>query len=207
MEEKKKCAAVSNCTVSADSLACRIREWRPFSPRWYSYKHKSAGVRYETCFSIERCSLAWVHGPFECGAFPDLKRFQLFINKNFEEGVRVIRDGSYSDVRRELPPDESNEQYKLYAIIRARHKTLNARLKNVFVLSDCFQHKPCLHAYSFQAVANITRLMLQGTNPLFQEHISYFWRFITPSYVVWKEISIFSDSLCKKVLLAVLFYL
>ena len=143
-----------------------IYEPSPFSPKWFSYKNKGPGVRYEVGVAIESGDIVWAHGPFPCGAWPDLKIFREGMKKTLAPGEMVIADGTYKDDRFHTPPflDESCREF--YATVRAHHETANKRLKQFNILSSRFRHHRSLHSFCFHSVANITKINL-STEPLF----------------------------------------
>ncbi len=65
------------CNISDEGTDCSIFEPTPFSPRWYYHKLKGPSLRYEVGVSIGQVHIAWVHGPWPCGTFPDLKMFRI----------------------------------------------------------------------------------------------------------------------------------
>ncbi len=64
---------LKNCWISVDGTDFRIREPTPFSPKWFSYKFKGAGLRYEVGLLLETGDIVWVNGPFSCGKWIDLE--------------------------------------------------------------------------------------------------------------------------------------
>lgn len=50
----------------------------------------------------------------------------------------------------------------------ARHETVNSRIKQFAVLTNAFRHDLDLHYKCFHAVANITQLMIENDEPLYQ---------------------------------------
>lgn len=154
--------------MSVDGTDCRIREPAPFDSKWYSHKFKGAGLRYEIGLSISSGSIVWVHGPFACGAFPDVSIFRLGMKSALSPDEKVIGDKGYRDEKCEKPPAIDDPNKRTYAIIRARHETVNSRFKNFRVLSDTFRHDISLHGVCFHAVANISHIMTKLGNPLFE---------------------------------------
>ena len=55
--------------------------------------------------------------------------------------------------------------------MRARHETLNGRLKNWGILSQVFHHHIMTHGDVFRACAVVTQLTVENGEPLFEvEH-------------------------------------
>ena len=61
------------CKVTVDGTDFRIQEPIPFNPKWYSYKFKGPGLRYEVAICIKTGWIVWVNGPFPAGEWPNRK--------------------------------------------------------------------------------------------------------------------------------------
>ncbi len=96
------------CMVCVHGTDCKIYEPVSFDPKWFSHKFKGPGLRYEVAISIQGGDIVWVHGPFPCGKYPDLKIFQAGLKDKLLPGENVIADSGYSDERCEFIP-EGNE--------------------------------------------------------------------------------------------------
>lgn len=156
--------------LSVDGTDCRIFEPTPFSKKWFSHKFKGPGLRYEVGLAIQTGEIAWIHGPFPCGAHNDLSIFRLGLKKCLLPGERVEADAIYaSDERCDGPFDycSSTVQYESKFRVRARHETVNGRLKQFEILNQRFRHPKEKHHDVFMAVAVITQLNLQNGHPLF----------------------------------------
>jgi len=88
------------------------------------------------------------------------------------EGERVEADkgyrGEYNKV--DLPQDcvsSDRDQVKVKKNVRARHETVNRRLKQWGCLSQTFRHELPKHRPIFRAIVVITQIMLQNGHPLF----------------------------------------
>lgn len=85
-----------------------------------------------------------------------------------QPGEKVVADGGYKDGACLLGEDVEGEQHKLLADVRARQETVNRRFKQFFVLGHRFRHELSLHSVCFHSVANITQLMIELGDPLFE---------------------------------------
>lgn len=139
----------------------------PFSPRWYSHKFHGPGLRYEVGICIRTGKIAWAHGPFPCGSYSDVRIFRLGMKRNLDEGELVVADGGYKDERCMACKDEQDPNREFFALVRARHETVNRRFKQFAVLGNRFRHSLKLHSFCFYAVCNITQLLLLSGEPLF----------------------------------------
>lgn len=68
---------VGACVLIVNGTDCRIFEPTPFNRRWYSHKFHGPGLSYELWIMLRTGKSAWVHGPFACGEWPDLKFLSL----------------------------------------------------------------------------------------------------------------------------------
>lgn len=153
--------------ASVDGTDCPINEPHPFSPGWYSHKFRGPGVRYEVALSVSSGKIIWVNGPFRCGTHPDNKIFQTDMKKALSDDEFVIADKGYTDSKC-INTVSSSTGSHMHRIVRARHETVNARLKNFNVIYHSFRHDISKHWACFHAVAQITAIMIDTTNPLFE---------------------------------------
>ena len=155
---------IDGCFVSVDGTDFKIQEPIPFNRTWYSHKFKGAGLRYEIAVSFKTCEVVWATGPYPCGSFSDLRIFRLRLKHLLaQSGEKAIADKGYLDPQCvQTVHYSSNLAYR----VRARHESINGRLKNFFVLSHTFRHPLSKHATCFFAVLNLTHLLLLE-DPLF----------------------------------------
>ena len=108
--------------------------------------------------------IVWYHGPFPCGAFPDIKIFRLKLKDNLHPGERVIADMGYKgDHAVCTKMDAKTEAHKKsMSIARARHETINRRLKQWQALSQVWRHERSKHVLVFEAIAALTELELEN---------------------------------------------
>lgn len=153
--------------MSVDGTDCIIQEPHPFSSSWYSHKFHGPGLRYEIGLSISTGRIVWVNGPYKCGNFPDNKIFIDNMKNNLLPNEYVVADRGYTD-NKCIGPDVSPCHFDVHRRTRARHETVNERLKNFNVVHHVFRHDLSKHADCFHAVAQITAIMIDTINPLFQ---------------------------------------
>jgi len=158
------------CCMSLDGTDCRIQEPRPFDCAWYSHKFKGPGLRYEVAVSIHNGWIVWVNGPFACGSFPDLRIARGGIQRRMDHGEKYIADGGYRDGGRFglTPTGYNNYQEQLFAMIRARHETINSRIKSWGALGRTFRHSLDLHGQVFRSIANIVQVTMEEETAPFQ---------------------------------------
>lgn len=155
--------------VSVDGTDFPINEPQPFSPSWYSHKFHGPGVRYEIGLSVASGRIIWVNGSFKCGAFPDNKSFCIDMKNCPRSDESVIADCGYTDARCITKRSKSIPgHHKIHKLIRAMHETVNHRLKTFNVIRDIFRHDLSKHQHCFHAVAQLTSIMIDTTNPLFK---------------------------------------
>ena len=170
LQDRFRYAAQNVALMSIDGTDCRIQEPRPFNKRWFSHKFHSAGLRYEVGLAIDG-GIVWISGPFPCGEWPDLAIARAGILQMLEFGEKVIADAGYRGDNRVISPSGLNNfSARLHSLIRARHETLNARLKIFNVLSHVFRHNIMKHSMCFHAVANIVQLEIEAGFELFSVH-------------------------------------
>ena len=144
-----------------DGTDCEIQEPTDFDPTYYSHKFNKAGLRYELAVSIQTGWIVWVNGPFRCGSYPDAN---IFLNEGLLDELplneRVEVDGGYRGHRAFSGPNDTNgspEWGKMKAEARARHETINGRLKRFAILSTTYRGDRDNHGLFFYAVAAIVQ--------------------------------------------------
>eukprot|EP00525_Craspedostauros_australis_P003509 CAMPEP_0198112844 /NCGR_PEP_ID=MMETSP1442-20131203/4629_1 /TAXON_ID= /ORGANISM="Craspedostauros australis, Strain CCMP3328" /LENGTH=325 /DNA_ID=CAMNT_0043769759 /DNA_START=44 /DNA_END=1021 /DNA_ORIENTATION=+ len=148
--------------VTVDGVDIRIEEPQPFTEGWFSQKFKGPGVRYEVALSIVGGEIVWTNGPFPCGMWNDLSIFRFGLKNKLMDGEVVVADKGYIGDERVLPP-----KYVTDKILRARHETVNRRLKHWACMRNAWRHDTDKHILAFNAVATITQIELVGGSPLF----------------------------------------
>jgi len=139
----------------------------PFSPRWFSHKFNGPGLRYEIAVSLSSGQIVWAHGPFPCGAYPDIKILKEKLLNFLLPEERLIADNGYPHARCITPGNCTLQQKEYVRLTRARHETVNERLKIFSSIRNVFRYNLNLHGYVFHAVVKLTALMLDTTDPLF----------------------------------------
>jgi hypothetical protein len=159
----------SRCRVSVDGTDFRIQEPSPFSPKWFSHKFKGAGLRYEVGICIQTGWIVWIHGPFPCGEWPDLRIARDAIVGALDDGEYYLADGGYSDGNQwsETPNGLHDFDQRQKAAVRARHETANKRFKQWNILNERYRHRLSDHSAVFHAIANITQMSILNGEPLF----------------------------------------
>jgi len=170
-----RCQKGERYTVTVDGTDFQIQEpkredgKKGVDKRWYSHKFKGAGLRYEIAVAIYSDHIVWVNGPFPCGDYSDLKIYKEkgLAEKLIAAGERCVADGTYrhytvSQKGRGRPSWRHQKNR-----FRARHETVNNRIK----IFDCFKHQwrhsHELHGYTVQTAVFLTQISFQF-NPLME---------------------------------------
>jgi hypothetical protein len=158
----------SICKVTVDGTDFSIYEPTPFDPIWYSHKINGPALRYEVGLYIQTGWIVWINGPYPAG-IPDLSIARDWLIHELDPNEKYLADGGYCDGRQysEMPNGLNNLDQRIKAVVRARHETVNRRLKQFGILSQRFRHSRFLHNIVFRAVANITQLSIMMDQPLF----------------------------------------
>lgn len=157
--------STKTCKVTVDGTDCRIFEPKPFNSKWYSHKFKKAGLRYEVAVCIKTGDIVWINGPFPCGQWPDLKIFRRALKYLLGDGEMVEADLGYRgepNFVRTPHTYVSRSDRRAKRNARARHETVNKRLKDFNCLALVFRHDRTFHRSCFLAVAVITQLSFEN---------------------------------------------
>jgi hypothetical protein len=153
-----------------DGVDFQIQEPTPFSTAWYSHKFHGPGLRYELAVAINTGDIVSFNGPFPCGAFPDLKIFRNRLKQELGQGEKVVADRGYKGDTKTCTPDNSNNPAHKKAMnrARARHETINRRLKTWKSLKQVFRHESQKHHIIFRSVMVIEQIAINNGRPPFQ---------------------------------------
>ena len=110
--------------------------------------------------------IVWAHGPFPCGAHTDLLIFQRRLQHHLRPGERALTDKGCKSNRRKWRLNGASPRFA--SLVRARHETVNRRLKQFRVLGSRYKRSLRKRAFCFHAVANLTQLMMENGEPLFE---------------------------------------
>ena len=161
--------APPNCTVliSVDGTDCPIKEPQPFDRKWYSHKFHGPGVRYEVGVAIYSGVIVWVHGPFPCGEWSDIRIVRDALIGQLCEDESYIANGGYSGAEYSITPSGRHTfRDRQISVVRSRHEVVNQRLKEFQCLGVRSRHPPERHGFLFRAVANIVNLKLKTSMTL-----------------------------------------
>lgn len=136
-------------------------------PRYYTYKFKRAGLRYEVGLSLRSETIVWVAGPYLPGVYNDLQIFRMGLRGMLGNGERVEADDGYLAEAPQYCRCPSGlasleAQKRMRGRLRMRHEAINERLKNFQCLTLRFRHGIEKHSCCFRAIAVITQLALNG---------------------------------------------
>lgn len=161
--------------ISVDGTHCEIQEpVDPIfskNPKYYSHKFNKAALNYEIGLSVYENKIVWINGPRPAGSHPDITLFREGLKDIIPDGRKVIGDRGYrgeSNLISTPNPHDAKELRDFKSRARARHETLNGRLKNFQVLSGRFRHKQDNHKTVFEAICVIVQYQLENGSPLFQ---------------------------------------
>ena len=165
----------NDCLMSVDGTDFRITQ-KGIAKKGNAFgSHKYAGksaLRYELGVDILAGKLIWIQGPYPAGKWPDIKIFTSVLAHFLEPGERVEADDGYRGHADKVkcPKNDANpaENLKMQGRVRARHETLNGRLKNWGILSQVYRHDIRRHGEVFRACATITQLTIDDGEPLFE---------------------------------------
>ena len=146
----------------------------PFNKKWFSHKFKGAGVHYEISSCIRTGLIVHVNGPFPCGHFPDITIFRKKLEGMLEVADEItIADRGYRGTSRCRTPDDwlTLSERRANSNARARHETINGKLKTFRALSTKFRHNRSQHKEFFAVAVVTVQLMMEEYSTTF--HVGY----------------------------------
>ena len=160
----------NDCYLSIDGTDFYVQN---NGPAFASHKLKGkSALRYEIGLDILRGFIAWIHGPFPAGAWPDINIFHHALKHHLDKNEHVKTDDGYrgeAPAKVKCPASFANpvENEAMQNLVRSRQETVNMRFKQWQILNVQFRHDLSSHGYVFRAVAVITQLSMQNGEPLF----------------------------------------
>ena len=96
--------------------------------------------------------------------------FSLDFKNLFASRRKVVADKGYrGDSKVVTPLDaKNNDHRRAMSLGRARHETVNRRIKQWGALQQIWRHDNEKHAFSFRVVITIVQLEIENGRPLFQ---------------------------------------
>ena len=153
------------CFISLDATDCKITERRPFSSKYYSFKFKGPGLKYEVGLSITTGRIVWVNGGIPCKTH-DLTLARSKLVKKLLPDEKIIADSGYRDDRYFVHPLAVINNHDFYKKVRARHENINFRIKKFKVIGSTFRNTLDKHVKCFFAVANLVQLKMDNGNSM-----------------------------------------
>ena len=143
--------------------------------RFYSYKYRSSGLRYEVAVCILSGEIVWINGPFEPGIYNDISIFRSALLGELEEGERVEADDGYvgeapRHVKCPCSITQRDDTDEMQSMVRRRQETVNKRFKQFGVLKQLYRHDLRDHGNMFRSVVVVTQLSILNGEPLFDVH-------------------------------------
>jgi hypothetical protein len=169
-ENRKINDSLNDCLLSVDGTDFCLA--MKYSKRYYSYKFKKRGYRYEVGLCIKTGDICWWSGPYPPGDWNDNMIFRDALAKHLEEGERCETDKGYQGSAPEFVKcpgdleDPDPEVKAMAARVRNHQETVNERFKNWAILKTPYRHYIPDHQTVFGAIVVLTQLSF-AYNPLF----------------------------------------
>lgn len=159
--------------ITVDGVHCQINEpIHPVyskNPAYYSHKFNNPALTYELGVHIFENKLVWISERSPASTH-DITVYRSNLKGKIPAGKRVIADNAYrkeSNTVSAPNSQDADELRKFKSRARARHETLNGRLKFFKCLSERFRHGVEKHQVCFEAVCVIVQYQMENGSPLF----------------------------------------
>lgn len=159
--------------ISVDGTHALINEPRdPYvrqNSTWYSHKHHRAGLNYEIAVALFDSKI--VHAKSgDPASFHDMTVFRMELKNKIPHGKRVVADKVYDteDERHILScynQFDTDEVKEFKKRARARHETVNAKLKCFRCLDNRFRHGVAKAQVCFDSCLVLLQYALEDTGP------------------------------------------
>ena len=160
-------------SISVDGTHCLINEPRDpvlkKNKEWYSHKHHKAGLNYEIAVAMFESKI--VHAKSgDPASTHDMTVFRMELKQKIPPGKCVVADKSY-DARAESNILSTYNQFDTDAVkefkrrARARHETINSKLKNFKCLDNKFRHGVVRAQQCFDCCIVLLQYAIEDTGP------------------------------------------
>jgi len=159
--------------ISVDGTHCLINEPRdPIvkkNKEWYSHKHHKAGLNYEIAVALFSSAIAHAKSG-DPASTHDMTTFRMELKQKIPPGKRVVADKSY-DAAAENNILSTYNQFDTDAVkefkkrARARHETINSKLKNFKCLDNRFRHGVVRAQQCFDCCIVLLQYAIEDTGP------------------------------------------
>jgi DDE superfamily endonuclease len=158
--------------MSIDGTHCRISEPRKEpSAGNYSHKLNKPAVAYEIGIEIDDNKIIHVNGPYPAGSCSDVNIFRQpgGLKEKLPPGKKVIADRGYTgEIVLSTPNPLDSKPLKTFkSRARARHESLNKKVKDYKILEHRFRHPLMKHKTVFEAIITIIQYDLDNGSTLF----------------------------------------
>lgn len=141
--------------------------------KYWSHKFKKSALRYQVTTAVATGYIVYISCGHPAGRYPDISVFRDSGLKELllEEGEKTVADKGYRGEPEciMLPDDGDDVDYQEeMAEIRARHETVNRRIKMWKSMDKPFRHKLVFHQKCFDAVVVLTQMMMESGEPAWQ---------------------------------------
>ena len=161
--------------ITVDGTDFRVPEQPDQPTSWFSFKFRSAAVRYKVAISIFSGDIVWTNGPWRAGRYPDLSIFRQGLKQLLlSHGEVAVADKGYRGEPDCINlPDEGSPMHQ-YMMARARscHETCNKRFKQFAILSSRFRANIDWHQQVFHAVVVLTQISIEEGSPLWNAMVA-----------------------------------
>ena len=154
-------------SICVDGVTVGTTESYPFHSGNYDKKRNGPGKNFELCTDMAG-NIVKISGPHPAGFYPD---HVIFLEETMAaldidekcEGDRLYRN----QLPAYFPADRNDDEKEFANRRRARHETMNGRLKRFGCLDKKFTHGDIKLSDCFEAVAVITQLEIDAGKKLF----------------------------------------
>lgn len=163
------------CKISLDCTDYLIEEPQPFNKSFYSHKYNHAALRYEIAVALYSSNIVWASGPHIPGMKTDITIYRESLKHILiANNEMTYADSGYQGEQKTIQEKGrgSVEERNIATRARARHETINRRLKEWKSLSTQFRHNKGYdirnHGLVFDAVLVLTQLSVAHNKSLFE---------------------------------------
>jgi hypothetical protein len=160
----------NDCLISCDCTDFRIPE---YGKKFYSYKYRKSGLRYEVGLCILTGDIVWINGPYECGVWNDVSIFRNSLLSHLAANERVEADDGYVGEHPryiKCPRGIGNPRSTQFMQqrVRNRQESINERFKNWTSMKTVWRHDMALHGDAFRVIAIVSQLSINNGEKLFE---------------------------------------
>lgn len=162
-----------SCLVYIDGIDFATHQMLKLNRRqrkkWFTYKHRHFGIKYEVGTNIKTGDIVHYVGPFRA-AHHDVTVFRAFLKDRLPLGERVMADPGYRGDHKVFTQYDCRtcQEKRALKSVGARHETVNGRVRFFDSMKYMWRHDKKKHHIAFRSSLVCAQLNHENGRPVYE---------------------------------------